>query len=330
MEALIRRILAQYGYSDVVLLAPGKGYRNHSYPARLPDGSVVNLMLYKREPGMSERIARANKVADFAFAHGLPARHTRDPRVLRLTSSRGDAYAALYDYLPGETIPWEAYTQKHIKQLGKSLSDLHAVLLTYPSTSMPSVAVVYRTIMSRMRQYFDGTGAQSAMSQKLHLAIETDAFAVFDRLLAACDHLPNQQALHMDFVRSNILFADTEVGPDITGILDFEKTAYGSPLFDVARTLAFLLVDCKYKTANKVRKYFLYSGYQKRGGATFTNLAITVGRTRHNVFEELVTLFLIYDLYKFLRHNPYEYLDQNEHFMRTREILLERQVIREI
>lgn len=328
MESLVRRILAQYGYAEVELLAPGKGYRNHSYPAQLPGGLVVNLMLYKREPGMLSRIQRANQVANFVHAHGLPARHTHDARIMRLTTSHGHAYAALYDYLPGETIPWEAYTQKHLKRLGKSLSDLHMVLGTLADSDLPSVAAEYRVIASRMRQYFADAGVQRAMFEKLRLTISPSTFEDFDSLMAACEHLPGQQALHMDFVRSNVLFTEANGEPEISGILDFEKTALGSPLFDIARTLAFLLVDCKYKPAPKVRKYFLYSGYQKRGDATFTNVSVRVNGQSHNVLEELVTLFLVHDFYKFMHHNPYESLEQNEHFVRTRDILLERQIIR--
>jgi Ser/Thr protein kinase RdoA (MazF antagonist) len=323
MEALVKRILAEYGMHDVDLLIPGKGYRNHSFPARLSDGSIVNLMLYKREPGMLQRVQRANAVANFAFAHGLPARHTHDERIVQLTTARGVGYASLYDYAPGVTIPWEAYTMKHIKQLGKYLSDLHAVLASYDADDLPSVAEEYRQINVRMRRYFASDGVKNALRQKLFIELNPDLFDSFDWLLSICEHLPDQQALHMDFVRSNLLFRDSEAGPVISGILDFEKTAFGSPLFDIARTLAFLLVDCKYKTTDKVRKYFLVSGYQKRGNAQLRDIMVIIGSKNARVLEELLGLFLVYDLYKFLRHNPYECLDQNEHFVRTHKLLLE-------
>ena len=330
MEALVRRILVQYGFSDAVLLGHGKGYRNHSYPARLTDGSVVNVMLYKRESGMRERIIRANTVANFKYAHSLPARHTHDERIVQLLSARGETYAALYDYLPGETIPWEAYTQKHIKALGKCLSDLHAVLRECDIATLPTVEDEYRVIVNRMRQYFAQTGVRSALRQKLQLSIAQDIFTKFDYLLSVCEELADRQTLHMDFVRSNILFTETAAGPEISGILDFEKTALGSPLFDIARTLAFLLVDCKYKPPDKIRKYFLFSGYQKRGTANFRNPAVNLPDGHSNLLEELVQLFLVYDFYKFLKHNPYESLNHNEHFVRTRDILLARALIRPI
>ena len=119
----------------------------------------------------------------------------------------------------------------------------------------------------------------------------------------------------MDFVRGNILFD----GSDITGILDFEKTAMGHNFVDIARTLAFLMVDCKFKTVDKVVKYFLYSGYHKRGQMK------DVGDKA--ILNQLIEMFLVYDFYKFLRHNPYESLHLNEHYVRTNHILDKRGVI---
>ncbi len=78
------------------------------------------------------------------------------------------------------------------------------------------------------------------------------------------DDLGPHALLHMDFVRGNILYSQNHE-LRISGILDFEKAAYGSPLFDIARTYAFLLVDCKYKSEKEIGKYFLRSGYIKRG-----------------------------------------------------------------
>lgn len=327
MEELARRILKHYGFSDVKLLAPGKGYRNHSFPAQVSDGSILNLMIYKREAGMRERILRANQVSDFVFAHGLPARHMRDPRIVRLFTVNGESYASLHDYLPGATIPWEAYTMKHIKLLGKTMSDVHAVLLNYDRNNLPKVVDEYTKILSRMREYFTQPGVRQAMRLKLELTILEEVFSDLETLLSACSYLPDQQALHMDFVRSNILFDERNHELMISGILDFEKTAFGSPLFDIARTLAFLFVDCKYKQADKVRKYFLQSGYQKRGAASFKNLTVKLGAENIHALDRLVELFLLHDFYKFLRHNPYESLDQNEHFIRTKERLLAARII---
>jgi hypothetical protein len=327
MEYIVRRILDGYGLTEYTLLPVQKGYRNQSFGAWLRDDSVVNLILYKREPGMLARIKRANTVGNYAHQSGLPARRTLSSKVAYLSSSRGTVYAALYEYLPGHTIPWEAYTMKHIKLLGKTMSDLHAALRSFDAAGLPDVADEYFEIAKRMRRYFDQPGVQSALEAKLQLTVPTNTFDRIDATLRVCKYLPGAQALHMDFVRSNILFDDADGELSISGILDFEKTACGNPLFDIARTLAFLLVDCRYKQPDKVRKYFLQSGYQKRGGSDFQNVIIKTKSGDIDALESLLDTFLVHDFYKFLRHNPYESLPQNEHFVRTRDILLERDLL---
>ncbi|MBX6334367.1 phosphotransferase, partial [Candidatus Saccharibacteria bacterium] len=231
-----------------------------------------------------------------------------------LTGERIEKYAALYEYLPGKTIPWEAYTMDHIKQLGKAMSDMHALFAKLPQGDLPPVIDECRELLGRMERYFTDGGVRDAMARKLGLVLHNAAR--LKPVLAETSSLPCQP-LHMDFVRSNILFDEQEKAK-ITGILDFEKAAWGPPIFDIARTLAFLIVDCKYKEERKVRKYFLHSGYNKRGMANFTPTPL---------LEDLLNFFLLHDFYKFLRHNPYESLEQNEHFTRTRDFLLNRNIL---
>ena len=357
-----------YGVHDAQLMPVQKGYRNESYAALLPGGEAVNLMLYKREPGMLTTLRRANHVGDYLAAQGFPARSTRYPRILRIRTAAVDdvrekrnrtcfsqlqavapvdarrhvqprcsfatptlrktcvippgrlaRYAALYNYLSGSTIPWDSYTMEHLKQLGAVMSGMHHLLEVAPFTLENRVTDEYTVIATRMRSYFAEPGVRGALDAKLGLQVAVpERFFV---LLRGCAGLSSQQILHMDFVRGNILFGHDA---HITGVLDFEKAARGHPLFDIARTLAFLLVDCKYKTPAQVRKYFLISGYNKRGAGSFK---VTARNTP--LLEQLVDLFLLYDFYKFLRHNPYESLPQNEHFVRTRALLLGRQLVAE-
>lgn len=309
----MQRILQQYGLAPLRIHEVQKGYRNESYAADLPNGRTVNLILYKREEGILEKIRGANRVANFLAEQGLPARKQIDPRIMQLRSGDFVKYAALYNYLPGKTIPWEGYTMDRIKQLGKTMSDMHFILRKLPPGDLPFVVDECRALLTRMEKYFAEDGVHDAMAAKLGLAI-------FDttRLrpaLTECVNLPHQ-ALHMDFVRGNILFTENE--PQITGILDFEKTASGPVIFDIARTLAFLIIDCKYKEEAKVRKYFLHSGYNKRGQSDFAPTPL---------LEDLLNFFLLHDFYKFLRHNPYESLHENEHFVRTRDFLLKRNIL---
>jgi Ser/Thr protein kinase RdoA (MazF antagonist) len=289
-----------------------KGYRNESYAATLADGQKVNLIIYKREPDILTKIQNANCVSNFLAAQGMPVRHTVNERIVRLGKGTTAKYAALYNYLPGQTIPWEAYTMEHIKQLGAAMSNMHAALQGLPQNGLSFVIDECRALLKRMDKYFADDGVHDALADKLGLAI-LDTTRLRPALTIAID-LP-AQALHMDFVRGNILFDDQA---NITGILDFEKTAWGPVIFDIARTLAFLLVDCKYKQEPKIRKYFLHSGYNKRGKNSFEPSPL---------LEDLLDFFLLHDFYKFLRHNPYESLNENQHFVRTRDFLLKRNIL---
>jgi Ser/Thr protein kinase RdoA (MazF antagonist) len=313
-EAIVRRILKAYGLRYRRILAPQKGYRNESWPIVLENGTMRNFIFYKSEPEILNRIKAADAVSNFLDERGLPTRRSLG-KIIQLQTRQSLTYGALYNYLPGETIPWDAYTMERIKNLGGAMSGMHAELRQYHG-ELPSVIAEYRGIARRMQRYFKRADVERALRQKLNLdaAFPERLF----RLLDIAEHLP-AQALHMDFVRGNILFQDDTV----VGILDFEKTAYGPRAFDVARTLAFLLVDCKHKDETKVRKYFLHSGYSKRGESSFTDTTVQ----GQSLLEDLLNLFLLYDLYKFLRHNPYEFLYQNEHFIRTRNLLVARAVI---
>lgn len=312
---LAKRILLQYGLEATQLHPVQKGYRNESFAATLLDGKTVNLITYKREPDILDKIRNANRVADYVADQGLPARKTLDPRIVRMQAGDYIKYAALYTYLPGSTIPWEGYTMDHIKLLGGMMGNMHSVLKKLVHADEPYVIDQSRALLSRMEKYFTEDGVHDAMAAKLGLAIlDTTRLRP---AITACMELP-MQALHMDFVRGNVLFEGQGEHLKISGILDFEKTAWGPPIFDIARTLAFLLVDCKYKEEAKVRKYFLHSGYNKRGQGEFSPSPL---------LEDLVDLFLLHDFYKFLRHNPYESLEANEHFVRTRDFLLKRNII---
>lgn len=322
-DTTVFRAVRCYGYDPVRVLPSQAGYRNEIHPVCLRDGRLIAIILYKNEPDIVRTIRRANRVSCFMAEQGMPVRRALDNRILRLRLPGRDRYAAIYNYLPGRTIVWEAYTQKHLKLLGKTMADMHTVLQRCDRVALPLVTDVYVQILGRMERYFSDPQVISALRAKLQLAVNSEVLQVHRELLAACGRLPGRQVLHMDFVRSNVLFDDdpaAEHGIAVTGILDFEKTASGHPVFDIARTLAFLSIDCKYKTPTQVRKYFLESGYHKRGGQSLS-------RQELHLLNRLLEMFLLYDFYKFLRHNPYESLHHNEHFVRTRNFLATRGMI---
>lgn len=326
-EVAIKKVLEMYGISYGRIYDPQKGYRNEIWPVQTASGQMINVTFHKREAGSLERMQRADTVSTYLAEAGFPTRRRIDARTLQLQTASGPTQIAVYTYLPGATIPWEAYTMTHLKLLGKSMSDMHTSLGALKLSDLPSVYDEYQSIIQRMKLYFSQPTVAEAMKLKLFVQVEVEVLQAFSKLLEQYKSLPSKQPLHMDFVRGNLLFQDADTdtpmrlkGIVVSGILDFEKTALGHPAMDIARTLAFLYVDCKYKPAEKVYKYFMLSGYQKRGKRT--------DETDSETLEMLVDMFLLYDFYKFLRHNPYESLASNGHYVRTRDMLRLRNVIR--
>lgn len=319
-ERTIARIVRLYGEEPLRIHSPQKGYRNQSWRVET-ERQDVNVIIYKQEAGILDRMRRADRVAAYLFGCGFPTRVPIDQRIVRLSGGTKEQFARVYNYLPGATIPWEAYTMEHIKLLGKTMSNMHAALADYNANDLQQTAGVaeeYLEVVRRMGQYFANPAIVKALHGTLDLRTNPDIISNFESLLTVCKRLTHKQALHMDFVRSNILFDTHPKAPQLTGILDLEKAAYGHPTIDIARTLAFLLIDCKYKEAVQIRKYFLWSGYHKRGSAPYKSIRVN-GK---NLLDQLIDLFMYYDFYKFLKHNPYEYLPQNEHFVKTRDLLL--------
>ncbi|NCU31014.1 hypothetical protein EOM57_04380 [Candidatus Saccharibacteria bacterium] len=320
-EEVLTKILSMYGRTIFVYTGVESGYRNTSHFIRTTEGELLNFILYKREPEIVELIKRTNDLGMYLVTGGLPVRGPVDSRIVKV----GYRYGSLYGYLGGNTIPWEAYTMKHIKLLGYGLARFHEVAEGYAG-NLPDIELVYRDITARMVRYFTDENVRCAINQKLDFNIELPDY---NGLLDFTYTLDNRTTLHMDFVRSNLLFDDASVDSELSvgtislsGILDLEKAARGNPVFDIARTLAFLMVDCN-KPEAKLRKYFLDSGYIKRGSRILKPIYFE----GVDILERLIDLFLVYDLYKLLRQNPYESLAENHHFLQTCDILKLHKVI---
>ena len=378
---LLNRIIDFYQLPVKTALPAQSGYRNTSIPLPLklpldltaagdyPLAAVdkVNLILFKDEPRILTRRQNASRITSWLAKQGFPVRlmlgPLPDPKTNKIapsskilaisrpsqqpaSSKTKKRLAGVFTFLPGETISWDAYTQKHLKLAGQMMSQLHTALARMPEKieqHLPKQAVELATLSRRMKQYFQQPAVRTALDKKLSLSINPDWFSAQKKILEALTQIKTSQALHMDFVRSNLLFqqqpaaalADkpaqqkfsldyhsTQSDPclAISGVLDFEKAAVGPKIIDIARTMAFLLVDCKYKTDQQIRKYFLHSGYRKRGSSDLSNLEL---------LNPLISFFWSYDFYKFLRHNPYQFLPKNQHFVRTKQFLLERNIVSE-
>lgn len=362
MNETLNRALALYDLQPTKIFPVQKGYRNKTYRIQTADQDL-NLIFYKDEPGILERIKRSDAISEHAHGKNLPVRHLADPRILTLKSPTRTTYARLYHYLPGRTIAWEMYTMKHIKLLGWAMSDLHSAIQDAP-VELPLATTEILDQLQYISEYFADPGVQSAIAKKLHLQIPLSIFPALRETIISVGALP-AQPLHLDLVRGNILFDHAsnlrpktpvdllqlrrtpralvlETCDDrfeewrqvdqggssatwqlsslqISGLIDFEKTAIGSPLFDLARTYAFLLADCANKSPKQIYKYLIYSGYNKRGASPI--------RIPQKLFHSLVNFYLLFDFYKFLEHNPYESLSENHHFRRTAAILIHRKVI---
>ena len=312
--AVIPEVLAKYGITFVSIGNVQKGYRNESYAVQTTGGDIVNLIFFKNEPAILERITRADHASGVLGAT-MPVRVRHDPRLLKV---KDGVYAGLYTYLPGTTVPWEAYTKKHIKLTGFAMADMHRLWRTAIPADAHTIGDDVLPLIGRMERYFEQTDVQAAMIAKLDVRLDPRHFPAFTQLVHRVLQLPGQQIIHMDMVRGNVLFRESQAGDrwsiddlSLSGVIDFEKSTVGHPAFDVARTLAFLLVDSP-KPPSKIYHYFLDSGYRKRGGGIMFD---------PELLTALIKLFLVHDFYKFLRHTPYESLHENRHYIRTRDIL---------
>jgi Putative homoserine kinase type II (protein kinase fold) len=322
-KTIICEVLKFYNVNPVKIYDEEHGYRNKSYHVRTSQDDL-NLIIYKNEPGILERIKRADALSEIAHRQGLPTRRLYSDEILCLKSKTKTTYARLYYYLPGETIAWEMYTMKHIKLLGQAMSDLHFVTKD-SQTQLPKATDELLDQLNYICEYFTDEKITSAIQKKLNIKIDHSIFKRFEKTILTAGELESQP-LHLDLVRGNVLFDKSSVDSlwklgdlAVSGLIDFEKCARGNVTFDLARTYAFLLTDCSRKTPEKIYKYLIHSGYNKYGKS----------RTTLNkcLFDELVSYYLFYDFYKFLEHNPYEFLNQNHHYEQTKSKLITRKIV---
>jgi Ser/Thr protein kinase RdoA (MazF antagonist) len=315
-------IVEQYGLRKIRVLEAQAGYRNQIFPISA-EGKDICLAIYKNEPGILCRIRSANAISNYLAANGFPARKNADPRIIRIQAKNSTRFASLYEYLPGAVIPWEAYTRARLKLSGSAMARMHLLLKDFPIDGLPAVETELLLTASRMTRYFMDGGVKNAMAGKLDIRFSEELINRYAAIIRAARRLPGRQPLHMDFVRGNILFSGPNDDLSITGIIDFEKAAAGHRSFDVARSLAFLYADSKYKTHKQVHKSFLVSGYI-RGGGKLDKVVFKKDGVPIDLLESLMEFFWMHDFYKFLKHNPYKDLHGNEHYIRTAEILLKR------
>jgi thiamine kinase-like enzyme len=320
-------ILTKLKINDYKVLTCEKGYRNLSYKfcagkdifGRVYKHNLYNLVVYKQEVGVLKKIKCANFYGTYLVKKLSDFYEFRDPisKIIKLQIGNSQYYSCIYNYVSGHTISWEAYTRKHIKQMSIAIARMHSIgflefLSQNPNWKNIQSDYEYEQSiiidnLQKCLKYFSDAAVKLALKKKLNISIDN---TYIKKLSATIEKIKllSPTLLHMDFVRSNLLFNDNQ---ELVGVIDFEKSSIGDSVFELARILAFLFVDCKYKTGLEIREVFL-SNYRKFLGGKINNFTY---------LETLIKSYLIYDFYKFLRHNPYEDLLQNQHFLRTLYLL---------
>jgi len=195
-ELALPRVLNAYGISYQRIFDFQKGYRNEIWPVLTDSDQMLNVTFYKREPGIRQRIAQADKVSEYLAQNGMPTRQRFDKRTLTLKSGAFVTNIGVYNYLPGHTIPWESYTMDKIKMLGATMSNMHSLLSVMTETSLPSVYDEYVVIIGRMYEYFSTPKVNDAILRKLNIHIKADKFDTYIKLLELCKSKSGQQPIH--------------------------------------------------------------------------------------------------------------------------------------
>lgn len=291
-----------------------KGYRNKNL-ILVSGSNTYNLVIYKNEKNILKTIRHSNLFYKYLNKNSIFTREIvktlngKDTLLVNINGIRH--YACLYSYIQGSTIPWESWSKTHLKTLGKTIANIHSLTLPKEALSFLLITQIESNHLNEMTKYFLNNSVSKSIKDKLSITINFKA-EDFQFIFNSLEHNKNYRLLHMDLVRGNLIWNNKT----LNGIIDCEKVCIGAPEFEIARTLAFLLVDCKYKTANEVYNYFFKRGYLKR---------IRLKNSKY--LNSLMDYYLIYDFYKFLKHNPYEFLEKNEHFLRTRFILIKRKIL---
>ena len=304
---------------DFVIKSPTQGYMNQVLVIE-SEGAKYTAIFYNANRYSSKKekqdLDEKYKFAEYLDENGLPSRvptYSKDDKhILKYTFNNGDQNLfGLYKYLEGETIPWEAYTRRHLYALGELTKKLHDLGSKYleQGNNLEVWDEYLKDDSTKMFDYFNAH--EVVIIEKLGIEINFE----FENLKLESSNDEQESLLHMDIVRGNVLFSDTkeELRYPITGLLDFEKTLIGPTVVELARSLAFLLVDCAYKDEGEIIFYFLKQAYGINNVKEYWETS--------NIRDYLI-YFLLRDLWKFLTANPYRSLGVNFHYQRTVEYLI--------
>jgi len=120
---IIKLVLDKYEIGYTSVLSAQKGYRNLSFPVVLDD-ITINLIIYKREPGILNKIRNANTAGEFLFAAGLPARHPYSSKN-QIKIRKQSALRLPIQLLNRQYDCVEDYAMDRLKSLGHTMAQMH-------------------------------------------------------------------------------------------------------------------------------------------------------------------------------------------------------------
>lgn len=289
-----------------------------------------------------EFLIALDKIAELLREKGIPSRvaikSDKEERVINLYGVEfhdKKRYFSLFELLSGKTLPWEAYTRRHLRSLGMMQGKIHSAFLDiYEELNVVEIGLIptwsqyIKSDSGRLQNYLEKNNETILNKLDIELSIQKIQNSINNVSSFSCpynDPEYKSQLIHGDFVRGNILFSDikSDLIYMITGVMDFEKLMLANSEIDIARTLAFLIVDCKFKTVEDIIKYYLNEGYNTLGTVDNRQKKILFSK-----LENYMIYFWLRDFWKYLESNPYEDLLNNEHFMRTIKLLAERELIK--
>lgn len=286
-------------------------------------GIFFNSHRYK-DDFAKEFLEQITTYANYLTKNGISCRNgiktTENSKyIVKLKEFNKTRFFALYEFIEGETISWEAYTRRHIRSLGRTMSIMHMEGKKYLIKNSEKCDKIlfwkdyFEMDSEKMQKYLFKN--KQFIKSKLNIEIKFEKLNFLIKEILKKTFSDKKYLLHMDFVRGNILFSNEKKEEiyEIKGVLDFEKMLIGPRELDLARTVAFLYVDCKYKKKTEIEKYFFEEGYYftKNGEKSEAVYLKKVD------IQEIIRYYLCRDFWKFLECNPYDSLLLNEHFLRT-------------
>jgi homoserine kinase type II len=219
-----RRIGASFGLSVAAVRALAEGV-NSNFVFELEDGGSVFARVH--EWVSSEAVEAQCRLLDHLAAAGVPT-----PPPLRRCDGGGKVAdhankpVALFPFFPGDHCDQPSVTAARARRVGEAVAQIHRAGESFvdPLPGAVGVAELQHQVTELARR-------QLAPPLHRDLAFLADRLAAL--ALTGTLSGPTIPVIHGDLFRDNVLW----IGEELTGVLDFELAAAGSPVFDLMVTV---------------------------------------------------------------------------------------------